>query len=63
MARHEVTVRATWEGDTTFEFDTAEEAEAFREKVSGGGQEGLEAIVEAGDIFSNNTELTDWEAC
>jgi hypothetical protein len=57
----EVTVEACWRSETSFEFETQEEADAFREKVGGGGDEGLKAIVDAGDVTSQLAELTDFE--
>lgn len=57
----EVTIESRWRSETTFEFDTDEEAAAFREKVERGGDEGLKAIVDAGDVDSQIAELTDWE--
>lgn len=60
MARVEVKVRARWESVDTFEFETEEEAARFRNVVADGGQDGLDAIVEAGDITADGAELVDW---
>lgn len=56
-----VTVEATWRSSETFEFDSEEEAQRFRERVASGGSDGLTAIVDAGDITTANAELVDWE--
>lgn len=57
-----VEVTARWESHHTFEFETDEKAEAFREAVDSGGETGLNAIVEAGDVDSSIAELVDWSA-
>lgn len=62
MSRSEVTVDATWRSTTTFEFDTEAEADEFRRLVKAGGVDGLNAIVEAGDVDTSGAELVDWEA-
>lgn len=62
MKEHEVVIRAEWQNDTTFFFDTQEEADEFRELVNAGGEAGLDAIIEKGDVFSDNCSLVDWEA-
>lgn len=57
--KHEVSVRATWETDTVFEFDTEHQAEEFAEKVNQGN---LDVVIEAGDIYSDNASLMDYHA-
>lgn len=60
--KHKVRVTAEWETEDTFEFDTAEEAKAFADRVNGGGSDGLDAITEQGDIRADNGSLINWRA-
>ena len=55
-----VTVTSQWEAIEEFEFDSREDAEEFIEKASSGGSEGLDAIVDAGDVSKQGAELIDW---
>lgn len=54
-----ITVRAEWVTETRFDFDSAEDAQRFKDAVNGGD---LSAIVEAGDIDSSGASLENFEA-
>lgn len=60
-----VSVRASWESISTFEFETQEEADDFQHVVEGGGGAGLDAIVEneTSELESHNADLIGWEVC
>jgi hypothetical protein len=62
--RFEVEVDAEWATTTTYEFETAEEANDFREKVNNGGNEGLDATIdnETAELESGNAELINYSA-
>lgn len=57
-----VHVNAEWRSGHNFEFEDEREAVAFARLVNRGGEEGLDAIIEAGDVTSQNAELINWSA-
>jgi len=62
--RYKVSVDAEWATTTTFEFDSEEEAEEFREIVNRGNSTSLDAIVdnETAELESHNAELINFSA-
>lgn len=57
----EVRVEHRWRGEATFEFEDEAAAQRFRDRVAANGDDGLAALVEAGDVDSGFTELVDFE--
>lgn len=57
-----VVVTSEWRSRNVMEFNTQEEAHDFVRTVSRGGEAGLIAIVNAGDIDSSAAELVDYSA-
>lgn len=65
MARYEVTVMAEWQSQATFEFDSAREAEQFRDTVNNSnGTHALQAIEDndSNELDTSNAELVGWNA-